>query len=139
MILDTNALSAWAEGLPAVEPALRAAHRLVVPCIVLGEYYSIDTPRASGSSTSAPGRQRECVIRRRVAATLTPMQDMKISDTASDEARMPESTQLLRSGNRATISAGPVAAIQPSNVTRNAVSGAFASPKTMAVPSRSRL
>lgn len=39
MILDTNALSAWAEGLPAVEPALRAAHRLVVPCIVLGEYY----------------------------------------------------------------------------------------------------
>ena len=39
MILDTNALSAWADGLPAVEPALQAACRLVVPFIVLGEYY----------------------------------------------------------------------------------------------------
>lgn len=39
MILDTNALSAWADGLPAVEPALKTARRLVVPCIVLGEYY----------------------------------------------------------------------------------------------------
>lgn len=39
MILDTNALSAWAEGLPAVEAPLRSARRLVVPSIVLGEYY----------------------------------------------------------------------------------------------------
>ena len=39
MILDTNALSAWAEGRPAVEASLRAADRLVVPSIVLGEYY----------------------------------------------------------------------------------------------------
>ena len=39
MILDTNALSAWAEGILAVEPHLRAADRLVVPTIVLGEYY----------------------------------------------------------------------------------------------------
>ena len=39
MILDTNALSAWAEGLIAVEVALRSADRLVVPSIVLGEYY----------------------------------------------------------------------------------------------------
>lgn len=39
MILDTNALSAWADGLPAVEPVLKTARRLVVPCIVLGEYY----------------------------------------------------------------------------------------------------
>lgn len=38
MILDTNALSAWAEGLPTIEPALRAADRLVVPVVVLGEY-----------------------------------------------------------------------------------------------------
>ena len=38
MILDTNALSAWAEGLAAVEGALRAADRLVVPSVVLGEY-----------------------------------------------------------------------------------------------------
>ena len=39
MILDTNALSAWAEGLPPVEEHLRSAGRLVVPSIVLGEYY----------------------------------------------------------------------------------------------------
>ena len=39
MILDTNALSAWAEGLAAVETSLRTATRLVVPSVVLGEYY----------------------------------------------------------------------------------------------------
>ncbi len=39
MILDTNALSAWAEGAEAVEPALRSARRLVLPSVVLGEYY----------------------------------------------------------------------------------------------------
>ena len=39
MILDTSALSAWAEGRPVVEASLRAAGRLVVPSIVLGEYY----------------------------------------------------------------------------------------------------
>ena len=39
MILDTNALSAWAEGDPAVEASLRSAGQLVVPSIVLGEYY----------------------------------------------------------------------------------------------------
>ena len=39
MILDTNALSAWAEGRPAAGVALRSASRLVVPSIVLGEHY----------------------------------------------------------------------------------------------------
>lgn len=39
MILDTNALSAWAEGLAGVETPLRSADRLVVPSVVLGEYY----------------------------------------------------------------------------------------------------
>ncbi len=39
MILDTNAVSAWAEGLATVEASLRYADRLVVPSIVLGEYY----------------------------------------------------------------------------------------------------
>ena len=39
MILDTNALSAWAEGLAAVEAPLLSARRLVVPSVVLGEYY----------------------------------------------------------------------------------------------------
>ncbi len=39
MILDTNALSAWVEGLATVEAAFRSADRLVVPSVVLGEYY----------------------------------------------------------------------------------------------------
>lgn len=39
MILDTNALSAWAEGLAAVEVPLRSADRLVVPSVVLGEFW----------------------------------------------------------------------------------------------------
>ena len=39
MILDTNALSAWAEGVAAIERPLLSAQRLVVPSVVLGEYY----------------------------------------------------------------------------------------------------
>ena len=39
MILDTNALSAWAEGHVGIEMPLRSADRLVVPSVVLGEYY----------------------------------------------------------------------------------------------------
>jgi predicted nucleic acid-binding protein len=38
MILDTNALSAWADGNVDIEPVLRSANRLVVPSIVLGEF-----------------------------------------------------------------------------------------------------
>ena len=34
MILDTNAWSAWAEGLDAVETHLRSAGRLIVPSII---------------------------------------------------------------------------------------------------------
>ena len=39
MILDTNALSAWVDGHTAIEAPLRVADRLVVPSVVLGEYY----------------------------------------------------------------------------------------------------
>ncbi len=39
MILDTNALSAWAEGRPGIMAPLRSAERLVVPSVVLGEYF----------------------------------------------------------------------------------------------------
>ena len=39
MILDTNASSSWSDGTPAINSALRNAARLVVPSIVLGEYY----------------------------------------------------------------------------------------------------
>ena len=38
MILDTNALSAWADGDPAIEPLLRTATRLVIPVVVIGEF-----------------------------------------------------------------------------------------------------
>lgn len=38
MILDTNALSAWADGTAAVGAALSAATRRVVPVVALGEY-----------------------------------------------------------------------------------------------------
>ena len=39
MIVDTNALSAWAEGDSSVEPYLLDAECLVVPSVVLGEFY----------------------------------------------------------------------------------------------------
>ena len=39
MILDTNALSAWAEGVSTVRAPLRSAEHLVVPSVVLGEYF----------------------------------------------------------------------------------------------------
>lgn len=38
MILDTNALSAWADGDGAIEATLLMADRLVVPVVVLGEF-----------------------------------------------------------------------------------------------------
>ena len=38
MILDTNALSAWADGDRALEPVLRQASEIAIPAIVLGEY-----------------------------------------------------------------------------------------------------
>ena len=39
MILDTNALSAWAEGIEVVEQIFGNANSVSVPSIVLGEYY----------------------------------------------------------------------------------------------------
>ena len=38
MILDTNALSAWADGKPSCRPFFEQAKRIVVPGIVIGEY-----------------------------------------------------------------------------------------------------
>lgn len=38
MILDTNALSAWADGKAEVSAPFRSAERIVVPVIALGEY-----------------------------------------------------------------------------------------------------
>lgn len=50
MILDTNGLSAAADGDPALEPILRKAAEVAVPVVVLGEYrygiqHSRDRPR----------------------------------------------------------------------------------------------
>jgi tRNA(fMet)-specific endonuclease VapC len=38
VILDTNGLSALAEGEPAIEPLLRKAVQIAIPVIVVGEY-----------------------------------------------------------------------------------------------------
>lgn len=38
MILDTNALSAWAEGDRFIEPLLRSTTNMLVPVVVLGEF-----------------------------------------------------------------------------------------------------
>lgn len=46
MILDTNGLSAFAEGDGALAPVLRTATQLAIPVIVLGEYrYGISHSR----------------------------------------------------------------------------------------------
>ena len=46
MILDTNGLSALAEGEPALESILRKAAQVAIPVIVLGEYrYGISQSR----------------------------------------------------------------------------------------------
>lgn len=39
MILDTNALSAWAEGDRMFEPVLRSATHLILPAVVIGEFH----------------------------------------------------------------------------------------------------
>ena len=38
MILDTNALSAWADGDVAIEGVLRSASAMLIPVVVLGEF-----------------------------------------------------------------------------------------------------
>lgn len=46
MILDTNGLSALADGDPRLEPILREATQIAVPVIVLGEYrYGVQQSR----------------------------------------------------------------------------------------------
>ena len=48
MILDTNALSAWADGDESIRQHLSSASSLVLPVIVLGEYlYGISQSRHS--------------------------------------------------------------------------------------------
>ena len=52
MILDTNALSAWADGDTAIQAPLVMADRLVVPVVVLGEFlFGIRQSRRRGAYT----------------------------------------------------------------------------------------
>lgn len=39
MIVDTNALSAWADGDQDLFPVIAAADEILIPVVVLGEYY----------------------------------------------------------------------------------------------------
>jgi predicted nucleic acid-binding protein len=53
MILDTNALSAWADRNPACRPFFEQARRMVVPLIVIGEsLYGIRQSRFRDRSES---------------------------------------------------------------------------------------
>lgn len=50
MILDTNALSAFADGDPAIKPLLEGADVLLFPVIVIGEFrYGIKASKHRGS------------------------------------------------------------------------------------------
>lgn len=40
MLVDTNALSAWADGEDSIVPHLSAPDMLFIPSVVLGEFYS---------------------------------------------------------------------------------------------------
>ena len=87
MILDTNALSAWAEGIPTVEAPLRAAGRLVVPSIVLGEYYF-------GIGQSSHRRRYEDWLRRYL-----PLTDIAIVNHATARTYADIRQRLKRAGN----------------------------------------
>ena len=87
MILDTNALSAWAEGLPAIEPHLLSADRLVVPSIVLGEYYF-------GIRQSRHRRRYEVWLYRRL-----PLTEIATVTQATAEVYAEIRLELKRSGN----------------------------------------
>lgn len=50
MILDTNALSAWAEGHATIEAPLRSADRLVVPSVVLANTVSVSGNRVAAAA-----------------------------------------------------------------------------------------
>lgn len=87
MILDTNALSAWAEGLAAVETSLRTAPRLVVPSVVLGEYYF-------GIRQSRYRNRYEQWLRRYL-----PLAEIAVITSATAAAYADTRLELKRSGN----------------------------------------
>jgi hypothetical protein len=52
MILDTNGLSALAEGASRLEPILRKATQIAVPVIVLANTDMVSSSLASGNATN---------------------------------------------------------------------------------------
>ena len=86
-LLDTNALSAWTEGLPVVEAPLRTADRVVVPSVVLGEYYF-------GIRQSRHRRRYEDWLRRYL-----PLAEVATITSATADAYAAIRLQLKRVGN----------------------------------------
>ena len=99
MILDTNALSAWAEGRPAAGAALRSASRLVVPSIVLGEYYF-------GIRQSRQRRRYEDWLRRYL-----PLADIAVVSHATAGIYADIRLELKRAGNPIPINDAWIAAL----------------------------
>ena len=99
MILDTNALSAWAEGVPAAGAALRSASRLVVPGIVLGEYYF-------GIRQSRHRRRYEGWLRR-----CLPLTDIAVVTHATAGVYADIRLELKRAGNPIPINDAWIAAL----------------------------
>ena len=68
MLLDTNAISAWAEQEPGLLAVLRPDRPWYLPCIALGEYQFgvLNSTPARGSGALAGGhRVRLCGVRAR--------------------------------------------------------------------------
>lgn len=77
MILDTNALSAWADGNPACRSVFAEASRLLVPTIVLGEYlYGIRQSRYRA-------RYEEWLAQNLPTAEIQPVTDVTASHYAN--------------------------------------------------------
>ena len=99
MILDTNALSAWAEGTPSVKDRYRTASRLVVPTVVLGEFYF-------GIRQSRRRARYENWLRRYL-----PMAELAVITRATASEYAEIWLQLKRSGNPIPVNDAWIAAL----------------------------
>ena len=99
MILDTNALSAWAEGLLSAKDRYRTASRLVVPTVVLGEFYF-------GIRQSRRRARYEGWLRR-----FLPMAELAVITRATASEYAEIWLQLKRSGNPIPVNDAWIAAL----------------------------
>ena len=99
MILDTNALSAWAEGILSVKDRYRTASRLVVPTVVLGEFYF-------GIRQSRRRARYEGWLRR-----FLPMAELAVITRATASEYAEIWLQLKRSGNPIPVNDAWIAAL----------------------------